>query len=424
MAEENNQETTSRYDILHKLEGDKPLKFKDRLGPLEGKQVRKPYTIARDKPGKTTYAREFDRVKPLDSQGRILYGYKWELMHILPIEEYIELGNKYKKNGGFFEIVEARAEEAFLKNDKSYINYEYILYWFAEDLELSSGLRMNELKFLLEMGGIDFFIHEYFETVDMPKNGDLVVYEDSSGKIHHAGIYRSGVGFPYGGVIQSLVPYFDEAGIFQHDVFFTPYSFGTIAKFYRIKQVCPYYAIVELWKNEKEKFKQMYTVDDDGVYHFNKTEQNIALRDTIRDMPKGEKLIKEFPEIMSLSHVNAYGVCATYALKNVLKSSKALVPFVGIGRLNKILDKYFVLQKKPEIGDLVVYYLTEDSEPVHYGIYYTEEIVESKWGTSSVYRHPIFYVPDFYGDIVKFFKVKDEYTLEEVVEKLEQFEYR
>lgn len=407
LGDENEQSTMSRYDILHPFDPNlRTLKFQDNLRPLAGKQVKAPYTIAEDKPGKTTYARE------IDPENLLVYEYRSRLRPSMSNDQYINLGNEYKKTGGFFEIVEPEMDETFMAKNKYSMNFKYILDWFAKSLELSSELMLDRLKVLLDQNKINYFIHEFFEPVDMPKDGDLVVYEDPFGDVHHGGIYRSGNSFPYGGVVQSLKYSFSRgrshAGVFQHDVFFNAFQYDNLAKFYRIKNVCPYYPIVELWESEKDRFKKMYTVDD-GIYHFNGTEENKALREKIKSL-NGESLIKEFPEIMSLSHIKMHGVCSDYALKNVLKSFTPSLPFVGTGELPELLNKYFTPQKEPDIGDLVVYYWGEGIEPTHYGIYFSDEIVESKWGKNFVYRHPIFYVDPVYGDTVKFFKVKEEFS--------------
>lgn len=267
------------------------------------------------------------------------------------------------------------------------------------------------MELLLGINRIGYFVHEFFGPVDMPRDGDLVLYEggeEGIADILGAGIYRSGISFPYGGVVQSVVRMGNSAAVFEHDIFFIylPFRKNYYAKFYRIKDICPYYPIVELWKAEKDNLKKMYTVDDDGAYHFNNTEENRTLRNKI-SATSVKKLSKKFPEIMQLGHIQAMGVCMDYAMKNVLKDSTAILPDVGSGRLNKILDEEFIIQREPEVGDLVVYY-GNSSEPVHYGIYYTEEIVESKWGQADVYRHPTFYVGNKYGDTVKFYKVKEK----------------
>lgn len=363
-----------------------------------------PY-IDKDSNETTTYARELDWDY---EKYKIYYNFIYGLNY-LPIEDYIQLGEEYKKAGGFFEIIEAQVDEAFIKNNAYTTLYEiYILNYFIDELKLSSGSSEEELKFLLSKNRLSYFIGEYFAPVNEPLDEDLVIYENYWGEIKYAGIYKSGNNLPPEGTVQSVVQFINEAGLFQHDVFFIPgimYKDFKTAKFFRIKSECPSYeAILTLWEKGKDKFQQTYTVNEEGEYRFNKTEDNLALRKKISNL-HGKDLLKEFPEILSLRHIDAFGVCSHYAFRSILDRIPEGVTNLNEEQLNKLLDKYFTPQQTPEIGDLVVYY-NATSHPVHYGVYYADEIVESKWGEGDVHMHPIFYVDNIYGNRVKFFKPK------------------
>ncbi len=350
-----------------------------------------------------TYARKFD-FKKRDK-------FVKELLKSISVEEYVQLGEEYQKEGGFFKVIERSVSEDFLRNNEYYLNAAYIFYYFIDNLRMSSVLDEEDMRFLLHLNTFSYFIGEYFESVDEPEEGDLVVYENCYGKINHMGIYKLGLDSGAEGVVESLVSAWGQGGIFQHDVFFLPGVADrafVVAKFFRIKLECPYDVIVELWEKKKDGFKGMYKIDENGTYTFNETEDNKLLRKKISSL-YGKDLLKEFPEIQSLRHINASGVCINYAVQRTLKAILNNIRPVGYGGFDKMLDEYFIPQTAPENGDLVVYYQSLESEPVHYGVYYADEIVESKWGNGDVYRHPIFYVDNRYGKFVRFFKPKEKF---------------
>lgn len=366
---------------------------------FSGEAVKVPY---KDKDGNeiVTYAREFN----FEKGNRFLR----ELYGGILIKDYIQLGEEYQKEGGFFKVIELSINEDFIKNNEYYLNPAYIFDYFIDKLKLSSILSKEEMRFLLRLNTFSYFIGEYFEPVDEPQEGDLVVYENYYGEIKHMGIYKLDLNSGGEGIVESLVAIWGEGGIFQHDVFFLPAIGSTmVAKFFRIKLECPHDVVVELWEKKKDEFKGMYMVGENGTYTFNATEDNKLLRKKISSL-HGKDLLKEFPEIQSLRHIDTFGYCINYAVKSALKSMSIHIPLVGYGGYDKMLDEHFIPQTTPEIGDLVVYYWSLESEPKHYGVYYADEIVESKWGAGDVYRHPIFYVDNSYGNFVKFFRPKEK----------------
>jgi len=98
--------------------------------------------------------------------------------------------------------------------------------------------------------------------------------------------------------------------------------------------------------------------------------------------------------------------------------------------IDHIVNRYFTNVVEPEEGDLVVYSVspgkclyTPDGTAVfgttHAGVYRKSKpnwnspsggTIESKWGwllTPHVFQHDVFFTPDFYGDQVKFYRIKN-----------------
>lgn len=131
-----------------------------------------------------------------------------------------------------------------------------------------------------------------------------------------------------------------------------------------------------------------------------------------------------------------YSNCFAYALgtfgRNLEilagKEMKQIQASVG-QTINHIVDEYFINVEEPEDGDLVVYNVSRGkiiytpngipcSGTTHAGIYRKTKpnwnspkggSVESKWGwlcNPYIFQHDVFFVPDFYGDEVKFYRLK------------------
>jgi len=98
--------------------------------------------------------------------------------------------------------------------------------------------------------------------------------------------------------------------------------------------------------------------------------------------------------------------------------------------IDHIVDRYFTNVAIPEEGDLAVYSVspgeyafTPSGRPVsgttHAGVYRNSQhnwnspsggTIESKWGpllNPYVFQHDIFFLPDFYGNQVKFYRIKN-----------------
>jgi hypothetical protein len=97
--------------------------------------------------------------------------------------------------------------------------------------------------------------------------------------------------------------------------------------------------------------------------------------------------------------------------------------------INHAVEEYFTNVDEPEDGDLVVYSVSPEksirtpsgipiSGTTHAGVYRKTKrnwnspkggSVESKWGwfgNPYVFQHDVFFTPDFYGDQVKFYRLK------------------
>jgi len=99
--------------------------------------------------------------------------------------------------------------------------------------------------------------------------------------------------------------------------------------------------------------------------------------------------------------------------------------------IDDYVEKYFECVESPLDGDLVIYQTTKQTQTLnrmqcfptgtitHAGIYRNSDrnwnsppggTVESKWGRCGVYKvyqHDVFFVPHFYGDSVKFYRLKE-----------------
>jgi hypothetical protein len=296
-------------------------------------------------------------------------------------------------------------------------------------LETVANLPLQELLVQSSAYGINYIIHLYFENVDQPEDGDLVVYESSktldkwnididAGKSTHAGIYRKSKpnwNSPFGGTIESKWSWWSNPYVFQHDVFFVPDFIGDSAKFYRLKKQAP---LVSLKADPNKPTSPMFAIED-SHFCFKRTEENAHIRQEI-DNTFGLMLSKKFPQIKKMEHIRFFGVCYHYAFGKILKtySIPSNTP-IQEEMKDYLLNKYFVVTTEPSEGDLAVYYQIL-GYPIHYGIYKEEGIIESKWGSGAVYQHPPFYVPNEYGDILVYYKIKPEFTSETLLKALQQ----
>ena len=92
--------------------------------------------------------------------------------------------------------------------------------------------------------------------------------------------------------------------------------------------------------------------------------------------------------------------------------------------IDHVVGKFFINVEQPQDGDLVVYNVTPGTTiytisrkavqgTTHAGVYRksdSREAIESKWGgfgNAHVFEHDVFFTPVFYGNEVKFYRLKD-----------------
>lgn len=296
--------------------------------------------------------------------------------------------------GGFFLTTKKLEGEAIYWD-----SFEYALSTFGSRLENLASIPMSEIQAQYKAYGIDYIIYQYFNCVTLPEDGDLVVYEKKHEKIH-SGIYHASKpnwNSPLGGTVESKWKPWPNPYIFQHDLFFLPE--GDVALFYRVKStVVTLSSSISL----KSSFCEMYKMQEDGNWIYNSTQGNDNIRKELTKTFDTQELVSKFPQIQVVPHIKFYGLCYDYAFGKILRTY--LSPSVSMALNNKeILEKYFSITKEPEEGDLVVYYFDSEGDiPIHYGVYISEGIVESKWGsTKEVLRHPLGWVPDRYERLAK-----------------------
>lgn len=128
--------------------------------------------------------------------------------------------------------------------------------------------------------------------------------------------------------------------------------------------------------------------------------------------------------------------CFAYALgtfgnklEQLVEKSMAEIQKSVSDRIDHFVNQYFTNVVEPEDGDLVVYSVSpgnvlhtpsgrEVSGTTHAGVYRKSKpnwnspsggTVESKWGWLAnpyVFQHDVFFTPDFYGNQVKFYRIK------------------
>jgi hypothetical protein len=373
--------------------------------------------------GTMTYARQCHEslstlrteIEKADEKGRCILGEKYSYTP-LKYQEY-RSGRNFGcspgtiPGGGFFLTVETLPEERCQIS-----SHAYALNILRDQLQNLSGLPISQIQNQADYYSMDYIVSQYFECIKLPEDGDLVVYYDGI-KIMHSGIHRKSEpnwNSPLGGTVESKWGLFSSF-VFQHDVFFIPNVYGNTAKFYRVKK-----EKAEATIPPKEN-NNMSILSEDGVtFIFDNDERNNEIRREISSHSLGYSLFSKFPQIREIKHINFMGVCSDYAFGQVVGTYRA-PPGVDSDRHTdmhkKIVEKYFTVTTCPTKGDLVVYY--QLNSPVHWGVYHGENLVQSKWGKGSVYLHPPFYVDKRYGDRIRYYKINDGLTAEQLLTRLE-----
>jgi hypothetical protein len=167
----------------------------------------------------------------------------------------------------------------------------------------------------------------------------------------------------------------------------------------------------------KQPVEPMGSMNSVGVFQFDHSERNRELR--------GYE--DRFPHMKVISNARSKDSnyrCFYYAMTKFLKiDSYHKLPPMEQGQPPMmdewVLCEFFESTSEPQSGDLAIY-RKSCGKAVHYGVYQADGKIESKWGTGSVYRHPIFCVPNGYGDDVVFYRLKPEFTFEKLIEILWQ----
>ncbi len=74
----------------------------------------------------------------------------------------------------------------------------------------------------------------------------------------------------------------------------------------------------------------------------------------------------------------------------------------GLAGAKDTLLEMFPDISSPEQGDIVCYCKTGEERVAHVGRYQADGSVKSKWGMGPMFRHPVEYVPTYYGNTVFF----------------------
>ncbi|MCH9626205.1 MAG: hypothetical protein S4CHLAM123_13980 [Chlamydiales bacterium] len=331
-----------------------------------------------------------------------------------------------KQVGVFFRVLK-KCED----NRRSYgyiSSLDYVVETLGPKLKAISDFSVEEIRRQFSAYGLKY-VRQFFEPVEVPRDGDLAVYP---GRDLRYGIFReseSSGNSPQGGIVESKWEWWSSPYVFQHDVFAVPPLFGDQVDFYRLKK--------RKVETEVEKLEikphsdsclsplssnEIFTVHENGSLSRNRlddfTPKLIQDRRIKIDGLHGATLAKEVSGIQYLPHIGFTGRCHGYAFSRILSTFKTptKIPTPEIFG-EEILAKYFTVTTAPQKGDLVVYYAHRSIK--HWGVYLGSGRVESKWGAGSVYRHDFFDTPTEYGAVIKCYRLKDGLTKDKLLAGLQ-----
>ena len=316
------------------------------------------------------------------------------------------------QGGGFFLTLKKTEDDSI----------SYVIKKLGDSLKKSSGLEQQEIVQRIYAYGVEYFLHQFCESVAVPQEGDVVVYPKA--KFLQLGIFRESTpnwNSPEGGTVESV---WNRWGAFQHDIFFVPSSYGDTATFYRLKKTVKLEDLTLKPHDPKTDpippSPLLYSQEEDGSLVFAPTESNIERRKIV-DQYSAHTLARRIPEIHYLSHMSFAWVCYAYAFSQLLgvHSTSVKIPPIAFEMGGRdILHKYFTQTNRPQKGDLVVYFKSGSIK--HWGVYLSKGLVESKWGFGGVYQHRFFDAPSEYGEVVRCYRLKDGLTLESLKEELDR----
>ena len=104
------------------------------------------------------------------------------------------------------------------------------------------------------------------------------------------------------------------------------------------------------------------------------------------------------------------GVCYDYALKQTTGYFDPRIKCYGRNVLPDP-EKFFEQTLHPQKNDLVIYTTSESIRATpHFAIFINKNTFESKWGThTEIMQHKPFDVPDYYGNAISFWTLKEEW---------------
>lgn len=299
--------------------------------------------------------------------------------------------------GGYFQTLEELSQiEAYLGADS------YALKFFGKKLEELSGKKLSRLQDKCTQLGIDSILLPYFKPVNVPRDGDLVVYR--GGELPHAGVYRTSKPnwhSPEGGTVTSK---WSRGHTSQTDVFFISSDVGDVAQFFRIRDE----AVSSPLPIPTLSGPLNYRTNKEGALIYLGTSENDELRTMLGKM-KVSFIPAKVPSICHLEHLNVFrGNCAKYAMVRALEvlEKDVTLPCHEPSSTELFIKKHFVLTETPSKGDVAVY--SRGTFPVHFGIYLSKDYIESNWGGAGTLRHPPFHVPHIYGDKIEYYKLNPE----------------
>lgn len=381
------------------------------LGTIAGNQTTAPFQNG------TTYARILDSSVPLAFTVQKLRE-KISSGGFNP-DYYQEIGSEYAcggrtlPGGGYFV-----SKKIFHERRCLLTSFEYAIENIGQALAELANTPLPDLMAQSQAYGINYFLHRYFQSAEKPEEGDLVVYYDQNYKPTQAGVFRNTTpnwNSPRGGTIESKWsqpnPY-----AFIHDVFFVPEFFGSRACFYRLKKP----GTVIHSPRPLRPIEITEELQPDGSF---KAINDREIRQIINSYC-GKDLEQKVPQIRYLHDISFFGVCFHYALGKVLKTYS--MPNIegthewDLLTINepKFLKAYFLKTSSPKPGDLAVY--SKDDKRTHYGVYIGDNLIESKWGLDGVYQHPPFFVDTSTGDTLTYYRMKSEFTPEQIIPKTNQ----
>jgi hypothetical protein len=264
--------------------------------------------------------------------------------------------------------------------------------------------RLQDQCDALGAAAADHLTYNYFKEVDVPLQGDLVVYNGQKSLFHksgrHLGIYQTS---PLShGTVLSKWTYISKKA-FQTDLFAAPTTFGNTARFFRVIDAIKRFPLPPLL----DSASLHYTIDEKGAFNYIETDEHNSIRKLLDSAPFDE-VRAVHGSVIYLKHLNKFeGNCALYALRLALTSMPAIVP-ADPSAAFLFVKEHFIPTNTPANGDIAVYLDEQTGMAKHFGIYRSQYGIESKWGKDGVYLHPPFDVPKIYDDKMQCYKLNLE----------------